>query len=347
MASRPQVSVLIPVYNREHLISEALDSVLRQSFRDFEILVIDDGSTDRSAELVYAYSDPRIRVIHNAKNLGIPRTRNRAVEAALGRFIAWMDSDDIAHPERLERQVAFLKAHPRVAAVGSFARWIDATGRAMGVRRRPVSSDEIKARLLFSGCFTNTTVMSRRQAQERYRYREDFDLGSDIELWTRVAQDHEVANLPEVLMDHRTHARRAGGARGERSEIVARNKRRVARAQLEGLGMRFGAADLERHMNLRTAGSIPQDLHYPAWAHEWLLRLGRANRRVGLYPEQEFSRALGEKWFLVCYRGAFRGVGTRPLRSPLTPRGIANYVNRFGESLRRLATRDRGASAAA
>lgn len=345
MARRPRVSVIVPVYNRESLIRLALESALRQSFTDFEILVVDDGSTDATVEVAHSYADPRIRVIQNSKNLGIPRTRNRGVDEARGEFIAWLDSDDIARGTRLAEQVAFLDAHPDVTVVGSFARWIDQGGKPMKIRRRPQGSDEIKARLLFSGCFTNTTVMARRAIQLAYRYREDFELGSDVELWTRIALDHEVVNLPQVLMDHRTHGGRAGGERGERSEIVRRNKARVITAQLEGLGVAFDSADLERHLLLRTSRSIPADTAFAAWAHDWLLRLRRANASRRLYPSAPFTRALGERWLLVCYRVGLARVAHRVLRSPLTPSGVAHFYRACRGALRQNA--DRRARAAA
>lgn len=148
-------------------------------------------------------------------------------------------------------------------------------------------------------------------------------------------------------MAHRTHRGRAGGARGERSEVVRRNKTRVIKAQLEGLGVTFDGGDIERHVLLRTSRSIPADAAYAAWAHDWLQRLGRANALRGLYPSAAFSRALGERWLLVCYRAGLARVAHRVLRSPLTPKGVAHFYRACRGALRSKSYRERRARAAA
>ncbi len=119
MDTPPKVTVLTPVYNREQYIATAIESVLAQSFTDFELLLIDDGSTDGSAEILRSYTtDPRVRVVRNEQNLGIPQTRNRGIDLARGEYVAMLDSDDWAYPCRLETQVAFLDRHRDVAVVG-------------------------------------------------------------------------------------------------------------------------------------------------------------------------------------------------------------------------------------
>ena len=114
----PRVSVFIPVYNREAYVGAAIESVLRQSFQDFEILLIDDGSTDLSVEVLRSYDDRRIRVVRNERNLGQPETRNRGLALARGQYVAMLDSDDVARPDRLSRQVAFLDRHQDCVEVG-------------------------------------------------------------------------------------------------------------------------------------------------------------------------------------------------------------------------------------
>ena len=144
MTTPPKVTVVIPVYNREKYVCEAIESVLDQTFADFELLVIDDGSTDRSREAVQSYHDPRIRLMSNEKNEGIPKTRNKGIGLARGEYLAFLDSDDRAYPERLAKQVAFLDRHPDYAAVGAWIDWMDEEGRPLGrIKRKAVSPDEI------------------------------------------------------------------------------------------------------------------------------------------------------------------------------------------------------------
>lgn len=301
---QPRVTVLMPVYNHARYVGQALESILAQSFGDFELVVLDDGSVDDTLDVVGGYTDPRIRIVRNETNLGIPRTRNRAVDEARGEYIAWMDSDDIACPERLEWQTAYLDANPACALVGSYAQWIDEDGAPLRVRKRPTDPMEIRAQLLFIGCFTNTTVTSRRSVQAGYRYREDFPLGSDVELWDRIAMAHPVANIPKVTVYHRTHTGRTGGPKNERSSVTRSSKRLLLERQLGALGVEYTSEDLARHMQLRTKGSIPRDPEFVRWASGWLRQLLAANRERGIYPEPAFARAVSERWVKVCARAA-------------------------------------------
>jgi len=150
MRQTPKVTVFIPVFNREDYICTAINSVLAQQYTDFEILVVDDGSSDRTVERIAAYTDPRVRVECNPANLGIPATRNRGLELARGEYIALLDSDDYAYPDRLHRQVDFLDRHPDIVQVGSGCTLMDAEGRRLPrIRRHPLKPEAVDAHLLF------------------------------------------------------------------------------------------------------------------------------------------------------------------------------------------------------
>src|SRR5262245_19762108 len=124
MTESPKVSVVIAVYNREKYVRSAVDSILSQTFSDFELLVIDDGSTDGSIAVVQSHSDPRIRLIRNHTNFGVSATRNKGIQLARGEYLAFLDSDDWAYPDRLAKQIAFLDNHSEYAAVGSWSEWM-------------------------------------------------------------------------------------------------------------------------------------------------------------------------------------------------------------------------------
>ena len=137
----PKVTVVIPVYNREKYLGIAVDSILSQTFPDFELLVIDDGSIDRSIDVVLSHSDPRIRLVCNNTNLGVSTTRNKGIQLARGEYLAFLDSDDWAHPERLAKQTAFLDNHPDYSAVGSWIEWMSEAGHPSGrIKRKPTST---------------------------------------------------------------------------------------------------------------------------------------------------------------------------------------------------------------
>ena len=140
----PKVTVVIPVYNREKYVGIAVDSILSQTFSDFELLVIDDGSIDRSIDVVLSYSDPRIRLVRSNTNLGVATTRNKGIQLARGEYLAFLDSDDWAYPERLAKQTTFLDNHPDYAAVGSWIEWMSEAGHPSGrIKRKPTSPEEI------------------------------------------------------------------------------------------------------------------------------------------------------------------------------------------------------------
>jgi glycosyltransferase involved in cell wall biosynthesis len=300
----PKVTAVIPVYNREKYVSEAIDSVLSQTFKDFELLVIDDGSTDRSREVVRSYHDSRIRCVMNDSNEGIPKTRNKGVRLAQGEYLAFLDSDDWAYPERFAKQVAFLDSHPDYAAVGTWVVEMDEKGRSLRrIQRRPVFSDEIAAQRLFSQGIANPTSMARTAVLREYEHREEYGLSEDFDLWARIAVKHKLATLPEVLVRGRRHG---GRISREQAHRVKDLRLTIYAAQLHALGIAFTDTDLERHFLLRSMrkqGFTP-DLAYLEWADAWLQRLQAANLQALCYPEPAFSELLGRLWLKVCWRAA-------------------------------------------
>jgi glycosyltransferase involved in cell wall biosynthesis len=304
MTGFPKVTVVIPVYNGEKYLGIAVDSILSQTFPDFELLVIDDGSIDRSIAVVLSYSDPRIRLERNPTNLGVSTTRNKGIQLARGEYLAFLDSDDWAYPERLAKQTAFLDNHPDCAAVGSWSEWMSEEGHPLGrIKRKPISPDEIAAWRLFQQGIENSTSMARTVVLRRYRHREEFDVCEDFDLWARIAANHKLATLPEVLVRRRMHDSQLTQKKAARAP-----ERRLAiyAAQLHLLGVSFTDTDLKRHLLLRSMrkrGFRP-DLSYLEWAETWLLRLQAANQRAGCYPEPAFSQLLGRLWVKVCWHAA-------------------------------------------
>jgi glycosyltransferase involved in cell wall biosynthesis len=202
----PKVSVLLPVWNAGRYLAGAIDSVLAQTFADFELLIIDDGSTDGSRALIRRCRDPRIRRIENEKNLGVTRSLNLGLERALGCYVARADADDLCAPERLARQVAFLDAHPGVALLASRARRIDAGGAELGVIDVPVDGEWLRRRLRLANCIVHGTVMMRADAVRALGgYDAAMERAEDYDLWLRIAERHEIAALPELLYAWRDH----------------------------------------------------------------------------------------------------------------------------------------------
>lgn len=297
----PKVTVFIPVYNREKYVGEAIESILAQTFSNFEILLVDDGSTDQSVDTIRSFSDPRIRLVCNEGNLGIPKTRNKGVELARGQYMAMLDSDDRAYPDRLEKQVAFLDTHPEYAQVGSWCRMMDAQGRILNkIKRQPTLPDDIHAQFLFRCAMSNRSIMARTAILQEYGYRNDFPRCQDYELHVRLAKYYKLGNLPECLVYGRIHPQQITG---QTADLGDAKKQEIISGQLHELGVTFSQEDLVPHLTLsrmRKSDFVP-DAHYLKWAREWLERLQQANKQTHCYAEPAFSHALSQKWLQACW----------------------------------------------
>ncbi|MGA1998670.1 MAG: glycosyltransferase [Terriglobales bacterium] len=207
-AGRPEVSVLLPVHNGGVQLPEAIDSILGQTFSDFELVIVDDASTDSTAAYLASLQDPRVRVLRNERNLGVARSLNRAIRESSGEYIARQDADDVSEPTRLARQVKILNTAPNVGIVATAARWIDGQGNVIK-HFCPTSGDDldVRWRLLFNNVLPHTSVMARRTAiKDGYSESADTWLVEDYELWNRVARTHHIVTIPEELVRFRWQA---------------------------------------------------------------------------------------------------------------------------------------------
>lgn len=209
IVSSPLVSVLLPVYNCAPFLGEAINSVLAQTFGDFELLIIDDGSTDNSANIIRSYVDERIRLISNDRNLGLIASLNKGIDLARGSFIARMDGDDRMHPERLAKQVKAMLADPGIAVLATYVEFINTDGEVFGnwdTDRKASTEEAIAAMLPRTNCIAHPSVMIRRCALGAKRYAADQDGAEDWDLWMRMCSRHlRIAKLPEVLLQYRIH----------------------------------------------------------------------------------------------------------------------------------------------
>jgi len=203
----PIVSVVMSVFNGERFLREAVESILAQSLRDFEFIIIDDGSTDRSASMLdyYQNSDVRLKV-HHREHGGLIESLNRGCALAQGKYIARMDADDVAIKDRLAWQIEFMDAHPEVGVVGGAVEWIDSAGKSLGIFGYPCEDRQIKATLLQGCALWHPTVVLRKAAFVwAGGYRSVFVDGEDYDLWLRIADRFQLANLHSVLLKYRIH----------------------------------------------------------------------------------------------------------------------------------------------
>lgn len=193
----------MPVHNAARFLAEAIDSILQQSFTDFELLILDDGSTDESAAIIRAYTDPRIRFYQHEKNLGITPTLNRGIGLAATDIVARMDGDDIAYPQRLQKQYDYLLAHADCALVSCQARVVSEERQCL--RQDAFKSEYYYYNLIFESWIYHPTIMFRKKAVEDIGgYTADYS--EEFELFWQLSRKHKMHNLPEVLLDYRiTH----------------------------------------------------------------------------------------------------------------------------------------------
>lgn len=249
---QPHVSVLIAVYNSARYLPAAIESVLAQSFSNFECVLIDDGSSDDSWKLMqdYAARDLRLR-ISRQDNQGIAKTRNRLLAEARGELIATMDADDVMLPDRLARQVEFLATHPQVVCVGGALDWIDEQGRLLGHCDVPESDTEIQ-RLLIGGIslLHHPCTMARRSALLQVDgYDETMMASVDLDLWLRLGEIGQLANLPDTVLQYRLHARSITHARQTRQtqDALSACQRAWKRRGIEAEFIRQPADHLKQH----------------------------------------------------------------------------------------------------
>lgn len=224
------ISVIMPVHNGVPYFAEAIRSILGQSFGDFELVIIDDASTDASPEIATSFADRRVILLRNERQLGITRTLNRGIAATRGRLVARMDADDVAHPERFARQQEYLLSLPSPGVVGSNVVLIDRDGAETGTERYPASARDIRRAILTHNPFAHGAVMLSRSLLDRHGgYDPAFLHNEDYDLWLRLeAAGAMMANLQEYLLRRRIHDRNITVAR-ER-ELVGYRFRTLAHA---------------------------------------------------------------------------------------------------------------------
>lgn len=225
----PAVSVILPAFNAEKHLGEAVDSILSQTFTDFELIVVDDGSTDRTLEIVRGNSDYRVTVISNSENLGLAKSLNVGISKARGRYIARQDADDISLPERLQKQFDYMEKHPKIAVLGTGRLTLSDDGKIRAYRP-PMESPTFEDMLKSSRIIGASVMMRKELIDEVGGYDDFFRQADDYDLWLRVMKKHPVASLREGLYVVRRN--RSGISRSQPEQMIL--YRLLARNRAQG-----------------------------------------------------------------------------------------------------------------
>jgi len=294
----PAVTVLMSVYNGEAYLEAAIQSILNQSFSDFELLIIDDCSTDGSASLLHQFKDSRIRVLRNEVNSGLTRSLNKGISLAKGKYLARMDADDISLPERLGLQYDFLESNPKYGLVGA-ERNILYKDHLKAKRGEVMTTHEaICVQQLFRNAFIHSAVMMRTSLAKLLHYDETIYAAQDYDLWLRISKQTKVANLPIPLINYRVHAESISETRLEKQiETVQAMHRR----QLLAWGLLPTQQELDIHLlvGLTMTDRTIKNAEVQA-AGDWLLKLIQHNEARPAYDAVAVFRV-----FQCLWRGVF------------------------------------------
>lgn len=240
--SAPLVSVIMPAYNNENYIEGAVNSLLKQNYQNWELIVVNDCSSDKTGEVIdlLAKKDKRIRAFHNPKNIKQTRTRNFAISKAKGKYVTLLDSDDEREPTSLQKQVEFLESNPDIVAVGTAAQWCDEHMNRLNDRLYPLTDDEIRRTFFRYSPFCLASLMVRAKALDAPAYNPNVEPAEDIDLAMRLGMKGKLANLPEALYRVRTH-QQSVTQRGAR--VMEKNTFRIRRKAVREYGYKMTLAD--------------------------------------------------------------------------------------------------------
>ncbi len=294
----PLLSIIMPAFNAERYIREAIGSILGQDFREFELIIIDDGSADRTFEIAASFSDKRIILLQNDVNRGIVFSRNRGIGQARGSYIGMLDADDIAMPGKFRKQVEFLESNRDFGMVGSWAMLIDENGKCTGKAwKLPGKPDKIPPVMLFKNYFVQSAVVFRRSCLPEYRYKEGYEIVEDYKLWIDILKRSKGWNIPEFLVQYRVHG---NNVTHTRKPVVRENLVAVYRELLGQLDIEPTPEEIEIHHLIREGRSIPDAPTFEA-ARRWLIKLKEGNTLKKTFPRREFAEVMLNRWTKVVW----------------------------------------------
>jgi glycosyltransferase involved in cell wall biosynthesis len=292
----PKVTVLMPVYNSENYLREAIECILNQTFTDFEFLIMNDGSTDNSAQIIESYKDPRITPVQNEKNLGLIATLNKGLKLCKGEYIARIDSDDISPVDRLEKQVKFLNSHPEMGACSGHIRTFGA--RDGEIWNYPTECDLTKASLIFYPSMVHGNVLIRKESfiKAGFYFDPEYIHAEDYELWTRFAEHFDMYMFKDIFLYQRLHDTQV-------SSLYTEDQRLSSGKIRTNLIKKIGIDPTEEEIILHNQicnWDFERSREFIKKAENWMLKLINANKNSKYFPELAFSRAVGDRWLMIC-----------------------------------------------
>lgn len=304
--SVPLVTVLMPVYNTEKYISEAIDSVLGQTYEDFEFLIIDDGSTDNSVEIINSYSDKRIRLEKNIKNIKLISTLNKGIGLAAGKYICRFDSDDICYPTRIEKQVHFMETNPEFVACSS---WIENFYEDLDrseIIKYEENTDEIRIRTLYQNHFVHPGSFIRKDflIKTGMLFDKSYIHSEDYHFFVKLSEIGKLYNIQEPLVKVRKHLSNVSVLN---ADIQNRNSINVIKYQLEKIGINTDDIDFELYFRFFYS-SFDLSKGEIIKIERLIKNIIDANAISQYLPHQKLIYFLCDKWFHLCVNSTNYGL---------------------------------------
>lgn len=316
-----KASVIMSIFNGEKYLSESINSVLNQSFPDFEFIVIDDGSTDQSVDIIKKFKDPRIRLFSNKKNYGLPYSLNLGVKQAKGQYLLRMDQDDISFPERFKTQIEYMETHKDIDICGT-AFYSEVNGKK-SISRPITNPEEIKAALLFRNVTAHSSVIMRKSSLDKYKFRYNPSVknAEDYELWTRCCWKLNISNIKKPLIYYRKHPDQMT-KKDNLQAIVERSRNVYVAKFIENAKV----VDLERHSRICSGIFTPSWTEFNA-IEKWLKRLVLANKKKSLVDNQAMMKVISSQWLTICLKSSKLGnkIITKYLHSSLAPKSLHKW----------------------
>lgn len=296
----PLVSIIMSVYNGENYLAESIDSILNQSYKNFEFIITDDGSKDNSLSILKEYSkkDSRIKLIVNANNKGLIYSLNNMLNLSTGKYIARMDADDISLKNRIEKQVKFMEKNEKVSIVGSFYQAFKNDFTFIRKNIKTINdSEEVKVSLLFRNYICHPTVMIKKEIIDKYNLKYNFeDKGmEDYGLWLKVTKIKKIFILPEILLKYRYSSNSISANVLKKEEIYKNTLKNIFKRELNEIFDNFSNEDLEKHIEICLINNLSNFKYSIQEKIEYLEKLKNNNFVKENYNEKYLSKQIRER----------------------------------------------------
>jgi len=301
----PAITVLMPVYNAEEYLKQAIESILNQTFTNFEFLIINDCSTDSSFEIIKSYDDNRIRLVHNEKRLNLTGSLNKGIDLAKGKYIARMDADDISLPQRLQKQYEFMESNHEIGICGT---WVQSFGLENAIAKYQTKDIYIKLKMLHESHFCHPSVIIRTTILKQHNlyYNPNDPSAGDYEFWCRALKHTKFANIPEILLKYRKSKTSISATE---YEIQKQNSNNIKTVLFKDLGIDVTNDELNLYRNI-AYHQYKKDKQFVVQAENLLQRMLKANESHNMFQKNVFNNYTGNMWFNICTNSTVFGLWT-------------------------------------